>query len=327
LGFFSGAEVLVTGGTGSFGQAFVRKLIETDSPSRIVVFSRDELKQSEMKAALDNPPSVRFFIGDVRDLRRLTRAMRGIDYVVHAAALKQVDTAEYNPFEYVATNIGGSQNVVDASIDSGVKKVVALSTDKASSPINLYGATKLVADKVFQSANNYAGRQDTRFSVVRYGNVMGSRGSVVPYFKALAEKGHPLPITDPRMTRFWISLDQAVDFVTSSFSMMGGGEIFVPKIPSMKITDLADAIFPGCDTVASEIRPGEKLHEEMISEDDSRRTIELEDRYVILPTIPNWTYTGPSGTEVPDGFGYRSDTNSDWLTKEELRAFADALDR
>ena len=326
MGFFSGAEVLVTGGTGSFGQAFVRKLIETDSPSRIVVFSRDELKQSEMKTALGNPPSVRFFIGDVRDVRRLTRAMRGIDYVVHAAALKQVDTAEYNPFEYVATNIGGSQNVVDASIDSGVKKVVALSTDKASSPINLYGATKLVADKVFQSANNYAGKQDTRFSVVRYGNVMGSRGSVVPYFKTLAENGQPLPITDSRMTRFWISLDQAVNFVVSSFSMMGGGEIFVPKIPSMKITDLADAIFPGGGTVASEIRPGEKLHEEMISEDDSRRTIELEDRYVILPTIPNWTYTGPSGTEVPDGFGYRSDTNGDWLTKEELRAFADALD-
>lgn len=326
MGFFSGAEVLVTGGTGSFGQAFVRKLIDTDSPSRVVIFSRDELKQSEMKAALDNPPSVRFFIGDVRDLRRLTRAMKGIDYVVHAAALKQVDTAEYNPFEYVATNIAGSQNVVDASIDSGVKKVVALSTDKASSPINLYGATKLVADKVFQAANNYAGKQDTRFSVVRYGNVMGSRGSVVPYFKTLAENGQPLPITDPRMTRFWISLDQAVDFVVSSFSMMGGGEIFVPKIPSMKITDLAEAIFPGGGTVPSDIRPGEKLHEEMISEDDSRRTIELEDRYVILPTISNWTYAGPSGTMVADGFGYRSDTNSDWLTKEELRAFSDALD-
>ena len=326
MGFFSGAEVLVTGGTGSFGQAFVRKLIETDTPSRIVVFSRDELKQSEMKATLDNPTSVRFFIGDVRDLRRLTRAMKGVDYVVHAAALKQVDTAEYNPFEYVATNIGGSQNVVDASIDSGVKKVVALSTDKASSPINLYGATKLVADKVFQSANNYAGKQDTRFSVVRYGNVMGSRGSVVPHFKTLAKNGQPLPITDSRMTRFWISLDQAVDFVVSSFSMMGGGEIFVPKIPSMKITDLADAISPGGDTVASKIRPGEKLHEEMISEDDSRRTIELEDRYVILPTIPNWTYTGPSGTMVPDGFGYRSDTNGVWLTKEEMRSFADALD-
>lgn len=326
MGFFTGAEVLVTGGTGSFGQAFVRKLIDTDSPSRVVIFSRDELKQSEMKAALDNPPSVRFFIGDVRDLRRLTRAMKGIDYVVHAAALKQVDTAEYNPFEYVATNIAGSQNVVDASIDSGVKKVVALSTDKASSPINLYGATKLVADKVFQAANNYAGKQDTRFSVVRYGNVMGSRGSVVPYFKTLAMNGQPLPITDPRMTRFWISLDQAVDFVVSSFSMMGGGEIFVPKIPSMKITDLAEAIFPGGGTVPSEIRPGEKLHEEMISEDDSRRTIELEDRYVILPTISNWTYAGPSGTMVADGFGYRSDTNSDWLSKEELRAFSDALD-
>ena len=326
MGFFTGAEVLVTGGTGSFGQAFVRRLIETDSPSRIVVFSRDELKQSEMKAALGDSRSFRFFIGDVRDRQRLTRAMKGIDYVVHAAALKQVDTAEYNPFEYVATNIGGSQNVVDAAIDSGVKRVIALSTDKASSPINLYGATKLVADKVFQSANNYAGKQDTKFSVVRYGNVMGSRGSVVPLFKFLAKNGQALPITDPRMTRFWISLDQAVDFVMSSFSIMDGGEIFVPKIPSMKITDLAAAISPTGNTVSSKIRPGEKLHEEMISEDDSRRTIELEDRYVILPTVPSRTYDGPTGKQVPDGFGYRSDTNSDWLTSEELRALSDALD-
>lgn len=326
MGFFSDAEVLVTGGTGSFGQAFVRRLIETDSPGRIVIFSRDELKQSEMRAALANHPSVRFFIGDIRDLRRLTRAMRGINYVVHAAALKQVDTAEYNPFEYVATNIHGSQNVAEASIDSGVTKVIALSTDKASSPINLYGATKLVADKVFQSANNYAGKQDTRFSVVRYGNVMGSRGSVIPYFKTLAAAGMALPITDSRMTRFCISLKQAVDFVVSSFSIMGGGEIFVPKIPSMKITDLADAIAPGVPTIASEIRPGEKLHEEMISEDDSRRTIELDDRYVILPTIPNWLYSGPRGLQVPDGFGYRSDTNDAWLTKDDLRLFVDALD-
>lgn len=316
----------MTGGTGSFGQAFIRKLLETDEPRRVIVFSRDELKQSEMRISLSQHPSVRYFIGDVRDLRRLTRAMRGIDYVVHAAALKQVDTAEYNPFEYVATNIGGSQNVADASIDAGVKKVIALSTDKASSPINLYGATKLVADKVFQSANNYAGKQETRFSVVRYGNVMGSRGSVLPLFKTLAKNGQPLPITDARMTRFWISLDQAVDFVMSSFALMGGGEIFVPKIPSMRITDLAEAISPGVETVSSEIRPGEKIHEEMISEDDSRRTIELEDRYVILPTIPNWTYKGPTGTAVPDGFGYRSDTNSEWLSKEELRAFSDALD-
>jgi len=326
LGFFSGSEVLVTGGTGSFGQSFVQRLVKSDSPSRIVVFSRDELKQSEMKAKLENHSAVRFFIGDVRDRWRLTRAMKGIDYVVHAAALKQVDTAEYNPFEYVATNISGSQNVVDASIDSGVNKVIALSTDKASSPINLYGATKLVADKVFQSANNYAGKQDTRFSVVRYGNVMGSRGSVVPYFKTLAKSGQPLPITDSRMTRFWISLDQAVDFVLSSFPIMGGGEIFVPKIPSMKVTDLADAIFPGGGTVASGIRPGEKLHEEMISTDDSRRTIELEDRYVILPTIQRRSYSGPNGRAVPDGFGYRSDTNTNWLTKEELRALADVLD-
>jgi len=316
---FNGAQILITGGTGSFGQAFVEKILRESDPKKVVVFSRDELKQSEMRSRLGSETRVRYFIGDVRDLRRLTRAMGGIDYVVHAAALKQVDTAEYNPFEYVATNIGGSQNVVDAAIDAGVKKVIALSTDKASSPINLYGATKLVADKVFQSANSYSGPKSTRFSVVRYGNVMGSRGSVVPLFQSLAEQGQSLPITDPRMTRFWITLGQAVDFVTSSFAMMGGGEIFVPKIPSMKITELADAIVPGGNTSSLEIRPGEKLHEEMISEDDSRRTIELDDRFIILPTILNWTYTGPEGKRVPDGFSYRSDTNNHWLSKEELQ--------
>ena len=250
--------------------------------------------------------------------------MRGIELVVHAAALKQVDTAEYNPFEYIATNISGSQNVIEASLDAGVQKVIALSTDKASSPINLYGATKLVAAKVFQSANHYAGQQDTRFSVVRYGNVLGSRGSVVPYFQKLAESGESLPITDPRMTRFWISLPQAVEFVIRSFELMQGGEVFVPKIPSMKITDLAEAISPKSATRSSEIRPGEKLHEEMISEDDSRRTLELDDRYVILPTVANWNFTRPDGVPVPDGFSYRSNTNSEWLSVEDLRAVISA---
>ncbi len=318
MGFFDGSQVLVTGGTGSFGKEFIKILLAEHKPSRVVIFSRDELKQYEMRSDFDHE-SIRYFIGDVRDRHRLTRAMRGIDYVVHAAALKQVDTAEYNPFEYIATNIQGSQNVVEASLDSGVKKVIALSTDKASSPINLYGATKLVADKLFQSANNYAGNQNTRFSVVRYGNVLGSRGSVVPLFKELSAEGKPIPITDPRMTRFWISLPEAVNFVMSSFELMGGGEIFVPKIPSMKITDLAAAVAPNSPVVNSEIRPGEKLHEEMISEDDSRRTVELDDRYVILPTVAHWTFTGPEGRPVPEGFCYRSDTNPQSLSGDDLR--------
>ena len=321
MDFFDGAEVLVTGGTGSFGRAFISQLLENHDPSRVVVFSRDELKQYEMKEAFKNDEKLRFFLGDIRDRHRLTRAFGGVDYVVHAAALKQVDTAEYNPFEYIATNITGSQNVVEAALDAGVKKVVALSTDKASSPINLYGATKLVADKLFQSANHYAGRQDTRFSVVRYGNVLGSRGSVVPFFKKLAEEGRPLPITDPRMTRFWISLPEAVQFVVDSFEIMNGGEVFIPKIPSMKIVDLAHAIAPGAKTVSSEIRPGEKLHEEMISEDDNRRTIEMGDRYVILPTVAQWSFTPPSGTPVAEGFSYKSDTNTDWLTVEDIQKY------
>lgn len=320
-----GSEVLVTGGTGSFGREFVRTVLDQVQPSRLVIFSRDELKQSEMREDFGSNPNLRFFIGDIRDRHRLTRALRGIDYVLHAAALKQVDTAEYNPFEYIATNITGSQNVIEAAIDAGVRRVIALSTDKASSPINLYGATKLVADKLFQSANHYAGNQDTRFSVVRYGNVLGSRGSVVPLFKKLAESGNALPITDPRMTRFWISLPQAVQFVIRSFEMMSGGEVFVPKIPSMKITDLAEAVSPGSQTTASEIRPGEKLHEEMISEDDSRRTLELKDRYVILPTVANWEFILPAGEPVPDGFSYRSNTNSEWLSVEDLRELISTL--
>ena len=316
---FKDSQILVTGGTGSFGREFIKAVLTSHSPQRVVVFSRDELKQYEMQDYFRGDDRIRFFLGDIRDRHRLTRAMRGIDFVVHAAALKQVDTAEYNPFEYIATNIVGSQNVVEASLDAGVKKIIALSTDKASSPINLYGATKLVADKLFQSANHYAGNQATRFSVVRYGNVLGSRGSVVPFFRKLAKEGAPLPITDPRMTRFWISLPQAVQFVIHSFEIMKGGEVFVPKIPSMRITDLAEAVSPGSPTTSSEIRPGEKLHEEMISEDDSRRTLELDDRFVILPTVANWNFTKPQGELVSDGFSYRSNTNTEWLSVEDLR--------
>ncbi len=309
---------MVTGGTGSFGKAFIKEILRNHEPNKVVVLSRDELKQSMMRAELGNEDRVRFFIGDIRDQNRLKRAMKDIDFVVHAAALKQVDTAEYNPFEFVATNIAGSQNVIEASIDCGVQKIIALSTDKASSPINLYGATKLVADKLFQSANSYSGSQNTRFSVVRYGNVLGSRGSVVPYFKDLVAQGIALPITDQRMTRFWITLEAAVQFVVSSFDQMSGGEIFVPKLPSMKISDLADAIAPGHPTVESAIRPGEKLHEEMISADDSRRTLEMDDRYIILPTIPHWKMENLVAKPVADGFSYRSDTNTEWLSAASL---------
>jgi UDP-N-acetylglucosamine 4,6-dehydratase len=245
--------------------------------------------------------------------------MHNVDYVVHAAALKQVDTAEYNPFEYVQTNIIGTQNVIEAAIDTGVKKVVALSTDKASSPINLYGATKLAADKLCQSANHYAAGYETRFSVVRYGNVMGSRGSVVPFWKQLASEGKEIPITDSRMTRFWISLPEAVKFVVEAFYLMHGGEVFVPRIPSMKIIDLAEAVAPGVKTVEIGIRPGEKLHEEMIAADDSRRTISFHGRYVILPTIAKWSYEPLNGDPVEEGFAYRSDSNDKWLSVEEIR--------
>jgi len=247
--------------------------------------------------------------------------MHGVDHVVHAAALKQVDTAEYNPSEYIATNITGSQHVVDAAIEAGVKKVIALSTDKASSPINLYGATKLVGDKLFVSANHYAARHDTRFSVVRYGNVMGSRGSVIPFFAKLAAEGASIPITDKRMTRFWITLDQAVEFVVDSFNLMQGGELYVPRIPSMRIVDLARAVAPDCVVHEIGVRPGEKLHEEMIAPDDSHRTVRLADRYVVMPTIATWGYTPPqAGESVTEGFSYRSDTNDQWLADVDLRA-------
>ncbi len=327
MSILEGSSILVTGGTGSFGKAFIRYALDNLNPRRIVVFSRDELKQYEARQLFEDDQRLRWFIGDIRDQFRLTRAMHDIDYVVHAAALKQVDTAEYNPFEFVKTNIIGSQNVVEAAIDAKVKKVVALSTDKASSPLNLYGATKLAADKLFQSANHYASGYETRFSVVRYGNVMGSRGSVVPFFRKLAAEGKPLPVTDDRMTRFWITLPQAVQFVVDSFDQMVGGELYVPRIPSMKILDLVEAVAPGTETYEMGIRPGEKLHEEMISEDDSRRTLLQGSRYVVLPTIANWGgYKIPEGEPLADGFAYRSNTNDLWLTAEDIRNILEELD-
>jgi len=322
-----GSSILITGGTGSFGKAFVRTVLDQYDPARLVIFSRDELKQYDMRVALGDDPRIRYFIGDIRDQDRLRMALRGVDHVVHAAALKQVDTAEYNPMEFVKTNILGSENVIQASIDTGVKKVVALSTDKASSPANLYGATKLTADKLFISSNHYAVDGSTRFSVVRYGNVMGSRGSVIPFFRRLAAAGEPLPITDPRMTRFWITLPQAVDFVVSAFDDMTGGELYVPRIPSMRVTDLAEAIAPGTETVEVGIRPGEKLHEEMISAEDARRTVRRPDRYVVQPTLAMWGgFSEASGDPVPDGFSYSSDTNDQWLSVDDLISMLAELD-
>jgi len=314
-----GASVLVTGGTGSFGKAFIKRLLDEVEPSRLVIFSRDELKQYECRGLFEDDPRLRWFIGDIRDRERLNRAMHKIDYVVHAAALKQVDTAEYNPWEFVQTNIIGSHNVIEACIDAGVKRVVALSTDKASSPINLYGATKLTADKLFITGNHYAAAYPTRFSVVRYGNVMGSRGSVIPFFRKLADEGKSLPITDLRMTRFFITLPQAVDFVLESFELMQGGELYVPRIPSMKIVDLAQAVAPGAQMHAVGLRPGEKLHEEMISHEEGRRTLRSGDRYVLQPDLASWGYTPPAdGVPVAPGFGYTSDTNDQWFTPEEI---------
>lgn len=279
-----------------------------------------------MRLELGDDPRLRFFLGDIRDQDRLRMALRGVDYVVHAAALKQVDTAEYNPMEFVKTNILGSENIIQASIDAGVKKVVALSTDKASSPVNLYGATKLTSDKLFISSNHYAVAGGTRFSVVRYGNVMGSRGSVIPFFRRLAEEGQPLPITDRRMTRFFITLPQAVDFVIDSFEDMSGGELYVPRIPSMRVVDLAEAIAPGAELIDMGIRPGEKLHEEMISSEDSRRTVRRADRYVVQPTLAMWGgFQAAPGEVVGDGFSYSSDTNDQWLSVEDLRNLLNEL--
>lgn len=325
MGIFSGASVLVTGGTGSFGKAFLSTILTEDDPARVAVFSRDELKQYEMKQTHGQDPRVRFFIGDIRDRDRLEMAMHGVDYVVHAAALKQVDTAEYNPMEYVKTNILGSENVMLAAISAGVKKVVALSTDKASSPVNLYGATKLTSDKLFISGNHYSYARGTKFSVVRYGNVMGSRGSVIPFFQSLAKQGKPLPVTDLRMTRFWITLPQAVQFVVDSFAQMDGGELYVPRIPSMRVADLARAIAPNAGIIEIGIRPGEKMHEEMISSEDARRTLQLPDRYVVAPTLAEWTFRIPNGQPCPDGFAYSSDTNDMWLDEADMRRLLDSL--
>ncbi|TCO47636.1 UDP-N-acetylglucosamine 4,6-dehydratase (inverting) [Kribbella antiqua] len=320
MSILTGSDILVTGGTGSFGKAFVRHALDHLNPRRIIIFSRDELKQWEVRQLFDDDPRLRFFIGDVRDQSRLERAMHKVDYVVHAAALKQVDTAEYNPWEFVRTNVVGSQNVIEASIDAGVKKVVALSTDKASSPINLYGATKLTADKLFISGNHYAAAYQTRFAVVRYGNVMGSRGSIIPKFRALHEAGKSLPITDLRCTRFLITLPQAVEFVVDSFELMMGGELYVPRIPSMKVTDLAQAIAPGAKMHDVGLRPGEKLHEEMISPEEGRRAVALGSRYILQPDLATWGYQTPAdGIPVPEGFHYASDTNDQWYTIDEIR--------
>lgn len=322
----SGSSILVTGGTGSFGRTFVSQVLASEAPERIVVFSRDELKQYEMRQELEDDDRVRFFLGDIRDKDRLRMALRGVDYVVHAAALKQVDTAEYNPMEFVKTNILGSENVIQACLESDVQRVVALSTDKASSPVNLYGATKLTADKLFISSNHYAEAGGTRFSVVRYGNVIGSRGSVIPFFRKLADEGKPLPITDFRMTRFWITLPQAAQFVIDSFDDMYGGELYVPRIPSMRVVDLAEAIAPGCELTEIGIRPGEKLHEEMISSEDSRRTVKRPERYVVQPTLAVWGgFHAAAGEPVPDGFSYRSDTNDQWLDVPALKDLLSSL--
>ncbi|HEX4698241.1 MAG TPA: UDP-N-acetylglucosamine 4,6-dehydratase (inverting) [Actinomycetes bacterium] len=319
MSVLQGSSILVTGGTGSFGKSFIRHALDELDPRRLVVFSRDELKQYECRQLFDDDKRLRWFIGDVRDERRLLRALHEVDYVVHAAALKQVDTGEYNPFEFVKTNVMGSQNVIEACIDAGVKKVVALSTDKASSPINLYGATKLTADKLFVNGNHYAAAYQTRFSVVRYGNVMGSRGSVIPYFRKLAEAGESLPITDLRCTRFFITLPQAVRLVVDSFDAMTGGELYVPRIPSMKVTDLAQAIAPGAKMHDVGLRPGEKLHEEMISPDEGRRALMLDDRFLVQPDLGSWGWTPPAGAvPMADGFAYRSDKNDQWYTREQI---------
>ena len=323
-------SILITGGTGSFGKKLVETLVKRSDIKRIVIYSRDELKQFELANAEWLKPHlsrIRFFIGDVRDAERMTLAMENIDVVVHAAALKQVTAAEYNPFEAIKTNVIGAQNVIDACRKNGVKRVVALSTDKAAAPINLYGATKLCSDKLFVAANNYRGRTDTAFSVVRYGNVMGSRGSVIPFFAAMKDTGS-LPITDPRMTRFSITLQQGVDFVLDCLDRMWGGELFVPKIPSYNILDVAEAIAPGMETRNVGIRPGEKLHEEMITSTDALSTIEFNDYFVILPSTPLWdldeftktSSPNSSGKGTAEDFSYNSGSNTDFLTVPELRA-------
>lgn len=331
---FDNANILITGGTGSFGKKYTATLLEHFKPKRVVIFSRDELKQFEM-AQNFNSPVMRYFIGDVRDAVRLTQAMQGIDIVIHAAALKQVPAAEYNPMECIKTNIHGAENVISAALDNEVDKVIALSTDKAANPINLYGATKLASDKLFVAANNVAGGRRTRFAVVRYGNVVGSRGSVVPFFqKLISEDAQELPITDERMTRFWITLQDGVDFVLRNFERMRGGEIFVPKIPSMRIMDLAEAMAPGMKTNIIGIRPGEKLHEIMCPRDDSHLTLEFDDHYVIKPSIRFFgmdldyasNNIGEKGTPVEQGFEYDSGSNPRFMSVDELAALNDSVE-
>ena len=318
----NGRDLMIIGGTGSFGKAMVETLLKRFKLRRLIVYSRDELKQFEMQQRWSGP-EMRYFIGDVRDAERVETAMRGVDYVIHAAALKQVPAAEYNPFECIKTNVHGAENVVRAAVRCGVKRVVALSTDKAASPINLYGASKLASDKIFVAGNSMSGKSGPRFSVVRYGNVVGSRGSVIPFFrKLIADGAQSLPITDIRMTRFVITLQQGVNMVLSSLGMMEGGELFIPKIPSIRMIDVAQAMLPGGKTHVVGIRPGEKLHEVMITEDDSRATMELPDRYVIEPAIEFWThrsYTTRGATPVIENFRYSSDNNSEWLGVEQIR--------
>ena len=322
---FNDKNILITGGTGSFGKKFTKMILEKYKPNKIIIYSRDELKQYEMSQDYNNK-CMRYFIGDVRDASRLKKAMNDVDYVIHAAALKHVPIAEYNPMECIKTNIDGAQNVIDAAIDNRVKKVIALSTDKAANPVNLYGATKLVSDKLFVAANNLVGKRDISFAVVRYGNVLGSRGSVVPYFEKLIKNGaESLPITDEKMTRFMITLEQGVNFVLKNFERMKGGEIFVPKIPSMKIVDLASAMAPNLPHEIVGIRPGEKLHEIMCPSDDSHLTIEFEDHFVIGPTIKFHAVRdyfennlGEKGIQVEQGFEYNSTKNSEWLGEKEF---------
>ena len=318
--FLRDQVVLVTGGTGSFGKQFVQTVLGQGEPRKLIVFSRDELKQFDMRQRFSEEahPCMRYFIGDVRDRERLYRAMDGVDVVIHAAALKQVPTAEYNPIEVIKTNVLGAANLIDAAIDRNVQRVIALSTDKAANPINLYGATKLCSDKLFVAANGYSGRHGTRFSVVRYGNVMGSRGSVIPFFQQMRSTGI-LPVTDPKMTRFWITLEQAVEFVLGCLERMYGGEIFVPKIPSMNIVDLARAIAPECRLDIVGVRPGEKLHETMVPEDDARNTVEYDDCFVIRAPAANGSVYRNGGRPCPEGFRYSSDNNSAWLTVEQLQ--------
>jgi len=310
--------VLITGGTGSFGKKFVEIMLRDYHPKRLIVFSRDELKQHDMQASGLDDESLRYFIGDVRDQARLERALSGVTVVVHAAALKQVPACEYNPFEAIQTNIIGGRNVIDAAINQGVRRILALSTDKAVNPINLYGATKLCAEKMFVQANAYAGAQDTRFACARYGNVVGSRGSVIPVFLEQRKRGK-IKITDPRMTRFWITLEQGVQFVIHCISKMQGGEIFVPKIPSMRLVDMAKTIAPACEVEYIGIRPGEKLHEALLSEDEARHAVETDEMYVIKPNHPWWTEQNwVSGRRLPEGFHYTSDSNTQWMTSREL---------